>query len=285
MRCRILKSRALSSALFTATLVFAGTAQAATRVTFESKGACPSEAESLTIDGSRFRSDTSVEGQGTSLLYDGAERLMITLMHDVRQYMQTEVDEDALDYQGDVADSTGNYMNKQMEKMETQMAQQCAEMRKQGMDCPQVDIRGMMQGMVNNQMPAWRDLDREGESAGIGCRWWERTQGGVRIKEECSAKVGDLPIGERDRRGLERGIKVMQRYGSNMQGMMQGLTGDAAQQSGLPQDGLVIAEVCYGADGKEIGRVTAKFVEATVDAKLFETPAGYSQMSMSEATQ
>lgn len=255
-------------------------AQAGSRIGFAATGECEPELESLKIDGSQFRSDSRVGGQGTSLLYDGVERVMTTLMHDSLQYLQTEVDEDALDYQGDVADSTGNYMNKQMEKMEAQMAQQCAQMRSQGMQCPEMDLRGMMQGMVANQMPTWRDLDRDGESGGIACRWWERAQAGRKVMEECSAKVGALPIGERDRRGLQRGVQVMQRYGGNMMGMMRGLTGEDAPPSGMPSDAVAIAQVCFGADGRESGRVAATFAESEVDAAEFEIPSGYSQMRM-----
>ncbi len=254
--------------------------EAASIIRFAKTGECDSELDALKIDGNQFRADSRVDGQGTSLLYDGVERLMTTLMHDSRQFMQTEVDEDALDYQGDVADSTGNYMNKQMEKMEAQMAQQCAQMRKQGMECPQMDLRGMMQGMVANQMPTWRDLERDGESAGIACRWWERAQGGRKVREECIAKVGAWPIGERDRRGLERGLLVMQRYGNNMMGMMRGLTGNDAPRSGMPKDGVAIAQVCYGADGGESGRVAATFAEAKVEAADFEIPSDYAQMRM-----
>ena len=258
-------------------------AHAGTLVAFApDSGACPVEILGVKIDGGRFRIDTrSQELEGT-LLYDHAERLMTSLMHDQRQYMQIEVDEDALDYQGDVATSTGNYMDKQFEKIEAQMAQQCADLRKQGMDCPManMDMRGMMKGMMSSQVLAWRDTGRDGESGGVACRWWERTQGGRKVMEECSAKVAALPIAERDRRGLERGMQVMHRYGSNMMGMMKGITGDAAAPAGLPKDALSIVQLCFGPDGKESGRVVATFAEQQIAEAGFQIPSGYTQLRM-----
>lgn len=287
MHCRILSSTARAITLLTTGLALLGAAHAGTEIKFERTGACPHETESLKIDGSRFRSDSRVGGQDSSLLYDGLERLMTTLMHDSREYVQTEVDEDALDYQGDVANSTGNYMNKQMEKMDAQMAQQCEQARKQGLECPMagMDVRALMQGMMASQATTWRDLERDGEVAGLACTWWERAHSARKVMQECSAKVVALPINDRDRRGLERGLRVMDRYGSNMLGMVTGLTGQAPSQAGLPQDGLVVEQVCFGGDGKSTGRVVASFADVKFDASTFAIPAGYSEMRMSEPTQ
>lgn len=289
MRCDDLWRSFVAAATLTAALAVGliGTARAGATVTFATTGTCPGEVESIKIDGSRFRSDSRMGGSPSSLIYDGVERLMTTLMHDTRKYLLTEVDEDALDYQGDVADSTGNYIGKQLEKVEAQMAAQCKEARKQGMECPMagMDVQGMMQGMMSSQMPAWRDLDRDGESAGVACRWWERSQGGRKIMEQCGAKFSALTLGDRDRRGLERGMQVMTRYGTSMLGMLRGLTGDAPAPAGPPQDTLVVAQVCFGPDGKESGRATAEFAEGAIPESAFETPSDYSQMKMADGAQ
>lgn len=258
-------------------------ARAGTVVSFETvAGACRGDLLSAKIDGGRFRVDSHTGDQEGTLLYDHAERMMTSLVHRQRQFVQIEVDEDALDYQGDVADSTGNYMNRQMEKVEAQMAQQCEQMRKQGMGCPTMglDMRGMMKGMMANQMPTWRDTGRDGDSNGVACRWWEQAQGGRPVREECSARVSTLPIDERDRRGFERGMQVLHRYGSNMMGMLKGFTGQTELPSVMPKDALSIVLVCIGPDGKESGRSVARFTQQQIAESEFELPFGYTPMKM-----
>ena len=60
----------------------------------------------MTIDGLRLRTDMSADGFAMTTLVDVGEQLMHQVMHDSRTYMTMESDDDAVDFNSDVARST-----------------------------------------------------------------------------------------------------------------------------------------------------------------------------------
>jgi len=87
-------------------LLCAGMAEAATVLAYRHEGACPTEFDRMTIDGLRLRTDMSVDGFAMTTLVDDGEQLMHQVMHDSRTYMTMESDDDAVDFNSDVARST-----------------------------------------------------------------------------------------------------------------------------------------------------------------------------------
>ena len=266
-------------------VVLSAVAMAGTVLSYSARGECRGEIETAWIQGSQFRVDGGIDGLDYSTLYDGGERVTTALMHDQRQYFEMEVDEDALDYQADVAYSGGNFIEKQMDKAQAQMKAQCEQMERQGMPCPEMstDMQGMMSGMMASQLPTWRNLGRGGEVGGVACQWWERGQGGVKLREECRAGISDLRIAERDRRGFAKGIAVMERYAGGMQGMSRGITGQDPAHSNPPPDTLVLEQICFDATGNESGHASADFADSIIDESVFAIPDGYTRMSMDGA--
>ncbi|RYD14714.1 MAG: hypothetical protein EOP90_12250 [Lysobacteraceae bacterium] len=83
-----------------------GSAQAATVLEYRHEGECATEFERMAIDGLRLRIDMRVDGIEMTSLIDDEEQLMHQVMHDSRSYMTMESDDDAVDFNSDVARST-----------------------------------------------------------------------------------------------------------------------------------------------------------------------------------
>jgi hypothetical protein len=146
-------------------------------------GPCPVEPTALYVQGSMLRADTRQAGMDFSMIYDGVEQLGTQLDHNQRTVYQTEFDDDALDFQGDVAHATGVRVDKEMgkaqvemEQAKVQMAEQCRELERQGMACPQIampDLSAMMdpenmQALMEQQQAAMAQMDPKMlERAGI----------------------------------------------------------------------------------------------------------------------
>jgi hypothetical protein len=134
-------------------LVASATAHADARIDYTLQGDCTVEPSALQISGSRMRIDHEMAGHPGSSLFDGLEETMVYLDHERRRYREVAVDFDATDYTADVAKSSMNYLDRQMEKVQQQMEENCRQAEKQGTACPQqgaMDIQAMMamaQGM------------------------------------------------------------------------------------------------------------------------------------------
>ena len=134
-------------------LLASATAHADARIDYTLQGDCSVEPSALQISGSRMRIDHEIAGHPGSSLFDGLEETMVYLDHERRRYHEVAVDFDATDYTADVARSSMNYLDKQMEEVQQQMEENCRQAEKQGMACPQqgaMDIEAMMamaQGM------------------------------------------------------------------------------------------------------------------------------------------
>ena len=81
-------------------------AQAATLLEYRHEGECATEFERMAIDGLNLRIDMRVDGIEMTSLIDDEEQLMHQVMHDSRSYMTMESDDDAVDFNSDVARST-----------------------------------------------------------------------------------------------------------------------------------------------------------------------------------
>lgn len=108
--------RAMRGGIFFASLALAcGAAHAATVLEYRHEGECATDFERMAIDGLRMRIDMSVEGIEMTSLVDDDEQLMHQVMHDSRTYMTMESDDDAVDFNSDVARSTVFHAQRQVQ--------------------------------------------------------------------------------------------------------------------------------------------------------------------------
>ena len=100
-------NRRMVRIMFAATTAAAcGAAQSATVLEYRHEGECATEFERMANDGLRLRIDMRVDGIEMTSLVDDEEQLMHQVMHDSRSYMTMESDDDAVDFNSDVARST-----------------------------------------------------------------------------------------------------------------------------------------------------------------------------------
>ena len=83
-----------------------GPAQAATVLEYDTTGTCQTDFDRMAFDGLYARIDQSNDGSDMSTIFDDSEQLMHMLMHDTRNVMTMESDDDAIDFQSDVGRST-----------------------------------------------------------------------------------------------------------------------------------------------------------------------------------
>lgn len=90
-------------------------AQAATVLEYRHEGDCATDFDRMAIDGLRLRIDMSVDEFAMTTLVDDGEQLMHQVMHDSRTYMTMESDDDAVDFNSDVARSTLFHARRQVQ--------------------------------------------------------------------------------------------------------------------------------------------------------------------------
>ena len=263
-----------------ALLAIAGSAGADTTIRYSVEGDCPAIADSVEVSGPLMRIDIHAQGQDVASIFDGVEELFTTLMPAQRKYHQVEVDEDALEYTGDVADSTGKYVDNQMRKMQAMVQQQCVELEKSGGNCATMpDMRSLLQGMAAGQpVTELRATGAKKTVDGVDCNVFEVFENDVKRQEACYANAGELPIADSDRKGLARGLKAMNRYGDTFTGMAEHL-GVTRSQPRKP-DGLPVAQTCYDSAGHPVGSNAMNISQEKIAPERFDIPAGYSKMSM-----
>lgn len=286
MKRAVLKRPVVNRWLIAATLLGTNAALADASLQFRVEGQCEAMMQQVQVSGSQLRMDTKTADMDVTTLFDGSEELITYLMHDKKRFHQIEVDEDALDYTGDVANSTGIYMDNQLGKIQEQLKAQCAQMRKSGLDCasmPNMEELMRTAGMAQPKIEI-RDTDRRETVAGVSCEVVERWENGVRVQEDCYATPAALPIPAADQRGFSRGIITMQRYGQSFEGMSKRFAPSATQTTARPRakDSLPLSQVCYAPDGSVRGRVTLELDTQAVDEARFAIPAGYSKYNMQE---
>jgi hypothetical protein len=98
-------------------LLLAPCAQAATVLEYDRQGRCETDFDRMVFDGLHARIDTAAGGSDMSTIFDDGEQLMYLLMHDGRQMMTLESDDDAIDFQSDVGRSSMLYSENQMKKI------------------------------------------------------------------------------------------------------------------------------------------------------------------------
>jgi hypothetical protein len=122
---------------------------------------CRMDFDTLRVSGSRLRIDGSVIGMDTSAIYDGLEQMLVGLDHREKTFSQMELDDDAQDFQGDVASALGTRTQKEMGKAKDAMAearaQYEAQCKKSRRECPPMPQFEMVEDMLEN--PGAIDLD------------------------------------------------------------------------------------------------------------------------------
>jgi hypothetical protein len=92
------------------------------------------------------------------------------------------------------------------------------------------------------------------------------------VRRECLADITALPLPDRDRAGLRRGMKVMLEFNAAYAPFRDRFGLD---REPLPAPGkLAVAQVCL-ANGAEVGRASLVASEGGVDPARFEVPADY----------
>lgn len=82
-------------------------------ITYRSEGGCTGDFERIEMASSYLRVDSGNGGHAGSMIYDHAEKLAYFIDHGSRSFMQTELDEDAIDLQGDIMKSLRMKMRNQ----------------------------------------------------------------------------------------------------------------------------------------------------------------------------
>jgi hypothetical protein len=301
--------------LLAALLALPALARADASISYDTAGGeCLPEPAALRVSGARVRMDLApVAGSEQSALYDVVEQTMIYLDHTGKTHLLMETDRDAADFQADVSAATVRSVDKEMEKMQAQMAETCRQLERQGMACPQMpDMTKLMSGDMDQIMAmqqeqlaqmdpktleragvdvekAQADLEatrrqvagppgeeRDAGAATIGgrtCRVFERRDGETLTDWRCEADPAALGIGERDARGLAAALRDLVRYGKAFSALTERF---GAKQPRDPS-GIVLERRCY-ADGQERGRATARIATGPLDESLFQIPPGYAPM-------
>jgi hypothetical protein len=250
---------------------------------------CKSNVSGIQIANSRMRFDSVMENRKYSMLFDGMEEIITTLDHAEQQYFQTEVDEDALDYNKDVMSSAGTFMDKQMQAMQAQMKQQCADMEKQGFNCGSMsDLASMMkntQAMMGSHLPKVeiKPSDKTQTVMGMTCKTFDRYENSSKIAEECYIEPKDLLLSEKDKKHLLRNMKVMLHYGNSMSGFaekMKAITHSASVQTDPADKDVLLSKICFAPDGSETGRVEVQINNEVIDEVRFDIPPGYQATNM-----
>ncbi|MEO8002760.1 MAG: hypothetical protein ABI644_12870 [Arenimonas sp.] len=269
-------------------LLASGIASADVSLVYPQQTACKSTMTSMQISGSRMRMDSVMDNKKYSMLFDGTEDMITMLDHSNRQYHQTEVDEDALDYNKDVMSSTGTYIDNQMKTVQAQMKQQCAQMEKQGLSCPNIDLTSIMQNAqaIMGQGASQKEIrtsDKTQTLAGMTCRTFERYENGIRSSEECYIEQKDIPMSDLDKKYLLRNMKVMLHYTDTFAGLSEKFkmsdTGKASLQDPANSN-LLLLKTCFMPDGNEAGQVVVQVSNETINESSFDIPSGYQVMSM-----
>ena len=267
------------------------TALADVSAIYPQQASCSSMMQSIRISGSRMRMDGLMEGHQYSMLFDGLEDMITSLDHEHHNFYQMEVDEDALDYNADVMTSTGNFIGNQMNAMQVQMKQQCAQMEKQGFSCSNMpDMASMIknaQSISGQQMPTIeiRASDKNQTLAGMACKTYDRFENGRRVSEECYVEPKDMLMSEKDKKYLIRNMKVLYRQASTMAGLTGKLmpANNASPAKTDPADrDFLLSKVCFAPDGGEAGRIEVRIDNAPIDESSFEIPPGYQAMKLVE---
>lgn len=136
------------SALALALALAAASASAATVLEYDTTGTCATDFDRMSFDGLHARIDQTMQGNGMSSIFDDSEQIVHMLMHDSRNVMTMESDDDAIDFQSDVGKSTlffagnqtkaltGMDTNELMQQARATQAAACPELAQMGFADP-----------------------------------------------------------------------------------------------------------------------------------------------------
>ena len=135
----------MNTKLLSLMLALAPAANAATVLEYDVEGRCQTDFSKMVFDGLQARIDNEMEGQSMSTVFDDSEQLVYLLMHNEKQVMTMESDDEAIDFQSDVGRSTMLYSSNQMEKLTgMSMADVMAQAQAaQASMCPELAGKGM----------------------------------------------------------------------------------------------------------------------------------------------
>ena len=267
-----------------------GMSQADTSLIYPQQAQCKSNVLALQISGSKTRYDSLSENQPYSMLFDGTEDIITTLDHANRRYHQVEVDEDALDYNKDVMSSAGTYIGNQMQGLQAQMKEQCAEMEKQGINCPDMDLSSIMQNAqaMTNQQASKMELrlsETTNTVAGMPCKTFDRYENDNKESQECYVEPKNMVMSDSDKKYFLRNMKVMTHYALSFAGLSEKLSNvdkQAPAQSDPADKDILLSKICFAPDGSEVGRIEVQVSNAAIDEASFDIPAGYQVMSITQ---
>lgn len=119
-------------------------ANAATVLEYVVDGRCATEFDRMVFDGLHARVDNDDAGQSMSTIFDDGEQIMTMLMHETKQTMVMESDDDAVDFQSDVGRSSMLYTDNQMKKLGVDQSAMMAQAQSMLANaCPELEGVGM----------------------------------------------------------------------------------------------------------------------------------------------
>lgn len=143
-------------------LALTGPALADATITYRGATAeCGTDFDTLRVSGSRLRIDSTILGFETSSIYDGLEQMLVGLNHGEQSFTLMELDDDAQDFQGDVASALGTRTQVEMGKAKDAIAQARAQYeaqcRKSRRECPPMPQFDLAEDMLDD--PGGIDMD------------------------------------------------------------------------------------------------------------------------------
>lgn len=266
--------------------------------------ACHGDFARVAMSGARMRVEPPPPGDDYAMVYDGAEKLAVTLDARNRSYVEIEMDADALDYQADVMSSTSTMIEKKLAavtamnrasandvsassdppmtaKMQRLMEQSMRDMPKEQRE----QMQNALQGMQVQGMPAMARSEPQIETTsegrtigGIACSVQRVMLDGELQREECVAAFDALGLQPAELARLRKSMRNFEALTDSMSKLRIAGISKLPPNSAQPTS-IAIERRCY-AQGRQTGSATLSVSRPTLAATLFEIPADYQRMDI-----
>ena len=249
----------LSRTIALAIALFAGSAQAGTVLTTETRTGKTVHVNEMRVQGGNLRADTNDADERRSVIL--TDKTMYVLDHNDRTYAVMD-------------EATMRRLGGQMAQARQQMEAQMAKLPPEQRAMMQRAMAGMQgQGAAQAPRTEYRRTARGEAAAGIACKVWEGYEAGKKTEEVCVAAASSIPGGAEMLAGMkkmgERMSKIMQSMGGSGIAVQQ-MWNELSTLNGVP----IIQRDFEGGRVTSTSTLKAALSE-TVPAASFAPPAGY----------
>jgi len=266
--------------------------------------ACHGDFARVAMSGARMRVESPPPNGDYAMVYDGAEKLAVTLDARNRSYAEVEMDADALEYQADVMSSTSTMMEKKLAavpgmnrpsandmsaaadppmtaKMQLLIEQSMRDMPKEQREQMQNALQGMqvpgMPATVRSE-PRIETTSERKTIGGITCSVQRVLLDGELQREECVAAFDALGLQPAELARLRKSMRNFEALTDSMSKLrLAGMSQPPPKSAQLTS--VAIERRCY-AQGRQTGSTTLSVSRPTLAAALFEIPTDYQRMEM-----